>query len=197
MLKRTAAVMATACGMICLFSTTCFAQVCVVDVAKVFDNHAQFNSQLDILKQQAEEYKFSLQQRGEKLRAESEQLKNFEVGSTDYKALETKLAEASALMEVERRNKTREFVQAEAQLHFDTYVQVTQLISDYCEQRGFRVAMRFNALQMDPNAPQSIMQRVNEFVVFYNPQIDITQQIIGALGGAAAQVGQAPQSQNR
>ena len=60
MLKRTAAVMATACGMICLFSTTCFAQVCVVDVAKVFENHGQFNSQLDILKQQAEEYKLSL-----------------------------------------------------------------------------------------------------------------------------------------
>lgn len=197
MLKQTAAVLAMACGMTCLFTTASFAQVCVVDVSKVFESHPRFNAQLENLKQQAEEYKFSLQQRGEQLRAESEQLKNYEPGSPEYKDLETRLATASANLEVERRNKTREFVQAEARLHFDTYVQVTQLISNFCEQRGYRVALRFTATEMDPTNPQSIMQRVNEYVVFHRPQIDITTEIIRALG-ATPQVGdRTGQTQNR
>ena len=103
MLKQTAAVMVLACGIVLLSSNVAVAQVCVVDVAKVFESHTQFKAELDDLKRQAEEYKFSLQQRGEQLRAEAEQLKNYKVGSPEYAALETKLAQSSANLEVERR----------------------------------------------------------------------------------------------
>ena len=74
-------------------------------------------------------------------------------------------------------------------MHFDTYVKVTQLIADYCEQRGFRVALRFSNTEMDSTDPQSIMQRVNEYVVYHRPQNDITQEIIQFLGTASPQVG--------
>ena len=189
MLKRSAAFLVLTCGFVFLTSTTIHAQVCVVDVAKIFESHPQFNASLENLKQQAEEYKLSLQTRGEALRAESEQLNNFEVGSPEYNQLETKLAQASANLEVERRNKTREFVKLEAKLHFDTYQQVTGAINSYCEEKGYRAALRFSNLDVDPSNPQSIMQRVNEYVVFHQPRIDITQAIITAVGGSAAKTG--------
>ena len=198
MLKRSAAFLVLTCGMILFTATATHAQVCVVDVAKVFESHTQFNASLQNLKQQAEEYKFSLQQRGEALRAESEQLKNFEIGSPEHNQLETKLAQSSANLEVERRNKTREFVQMEAKLHFETYVQVTQAINTFCEQRGYRAALRYSNIEVDPSNPQSIMQRVNEYVVFHQPRIDITQEIISAVGGTTPQTGKlSGQSENR
>ncbi len=167
--------------------------VCVVDVAQIFKNHAGFNQQLENLKQQAEQFKYELQQRGEQLQAKSEQLKDFQIGSPEYKQLESELAQASANLEVERRSKTREFIQAEAELHFDTYVEVTRLIASLCEERGYRMALRFDSRQTDPSNADSIMQRVNEYVIFQNPRIDITAEIVSRLGGGAApQVGSRP-----
>ena len=188
MLKQTAALLSLACGMILLGTHPVQGQVCLVDVAKVFESHSGFNSSLENLKQQAEEYKFSLQQRGDALRIESEQLNSFKPGTPEYSSLESKLAQAAANLEVERRNKTREFVELEAKLHFETYVQVTKAISAYCDQRGYRVALRFSDLQVDASNPQSIMQRVNDYVVFYQPRIDITKDIINSLSGSAPRV---------
>ncbi len=173
-----------------------FAQqgVCVVDVAEVFKNHAGFNQQIENLKQQAEQFKFELQRQGEQLQARGDHLKDFQIGSPEFKQLESELAQASASLEVERRAKTREFVQFEAQLHFDTYVQVTQLISQLCEQRGYRCALRYDSLSTDANNPESIMQRVNEYVIFHQPQIDITAEIIKSLNASVPQTGNAPLS---
>ncbi len=178
-----------------LSSTSVCAQqgVCVVDVSQIFKNHAGFNQQLENLKQQAEQFKFELQKQAEQLQAKGERLKDFEIGSPEYKQLESELAQASANLEVERRAKTREFVQAEAELHFDTYVEVTKLIANLCEQRGHRMALRFDSRQTDPSNPDSIMQRVNEYVIFQNPRIDITTEIIASLNnGQAPQVGTRP-----
>jgi Skp family chaperone for outer membrane proteins len=166
--------------------------VCVVDVAEIFRNHAGFNQQIENLKQQAEQYKFELQRQGEQLQLRSERLKDFQIGSPEYKALETELAQASANLEVDRRSKTRDFVQTEAQLHFDTYVQVTQLIAQLCEQRGYRMALRFDGSSTDSANPESIMQRVNEYVIFHQPGIDITAEIIRALNADAPRVGNIP-----
>lgn len=166
--------------------------VCVVDVAEVFKNHAEFNRQIENLKQQAEQFKFELQRKGEQLQARSDGLKDFNVGSPEFKQLESELAQASAALEVERRTRTREFVQFEAQLHFDTYVQVTQLISQICEQRGYRLALRYDSLATDPTNPESIMQRVNEYVIFHQPQYDITAEIIQSLNATAPRTSNAP-----
>lgn len=196
LLKQSVAMLALTCGMLSssFFSATAVAQqnVCVVDVAKIFESHSGFNTQLENLKQQAEEYKLYLQQRGEQLRGQSEGLQQYKPGTPEYNSLETEIAQKAAALEVERKNKTREFIQAEAQLHFDTYVQVTNAIASYCEQRGYRAAIRFSKTQVDPTNASSIMQRVNEYVVFHQPQIDITDNIIQMLGGTAAQTSGRP-----
>jgi Skp family chaperone for outer membrane proteins len=198
MLKQSAAILFLACGTVLFTADVTRGQVCVVDVARVFENHAGFNAELEKLKNEADEYKYSLQQRGAQLNTESEELNNFKEGSAEYNNLESRLAQASANLEVERRNKTREFVQREAKLHFDTYVQVTHAISEYCEQKGYRVALRFSRTEMDPDNPQSIMQRVQEYVVFHQPRIDITDEIIRSLPAAATQTGSRPvETENR
>ncbi len=166
--------------------------VCVIDVAEVFQNHPRFNQQLENLKQQAEQFKYDLQQRGSQLQARSEQLKNLEIGSPQYKQIETELAQASANMEVERRGKTREFIQAEARLHFETYVEVTRLIDSLCQQRGYQLALRFDSRATDAANPESIMQRVNEQVIFHSPQHDVTAEIIAMIEKQTPQVGSVP-----
>ncbi len=197
--KRAAAILAIAGSIGCLVTTQLSAQtsVCVVDVAKVFESHPGFKAELENLKQQAEQYKFELQQRAQQLQARSEELKNYKVGSPEYKQLESELATASANLEVDRRNKTREFVETEAQLHFNTYLNVTEVIGSLCEQRGYRMALRFNSTQMSADDPASIMQTVNEYVIFHQPRVDITQDVIQTIASKSQMSSRPDQLQNR
>ena len=71
MFKRSAALLVLTCGFVISMTCTLHAQVCVVDVAKVFESDPQFNASLENLKQQAEAYKLSLQQAAEQLRVKS------------------------------------------------------------------------------------------------------------------------------
>ncbi len=84
-------------------------------------------------------------------------------------------------MEVEQRNKMRTLMQREAELHFDTYTEVNDLIAQYCDQRQIQLVLRYNSQQMDPNEPATIMQRVNGSIIYYAPDKDITQQLIAQL----------------
>jgi hypothetical protein len=71
-------------------------------------------------------------------------------------------------------------------------VEVTRLITNLCEQRGYRLALRFDSREADLANPDSIMQRVNEYVIYHKPQTDITAEIIAALNNQTPQVGTLP-----
>ena len=172
-------------------------QVCVVDIAEIFRNHTGFNQQIESLKQAAEQYKTDLERRGNELRARSEKLRDYQIGSAEYKQLEAELAQASANLDVERRAKTRDFVQFEAKLHFDTYVEVTRAIAETCEKRGYRLAIRYDGSKTDATRPEAIMQRVNENVIFHMPQYDITGEIVSSLAAAAPRTGAVEPSSQR
>jgi hypothetical protein len=69
-------------------------------------------------------------------------------------------------------------MKTEAQLHYDTYREVSQIIGQYCEQNGIEMVVRYNSQEMNKNDPSSVMQRVNGSVVYFEPQDDITQATI-------------------
>lgn len=156
-------------------------KVAIIDIGAVFKGHAQFTQALDTLRVEAEQFKTNSIQLQQQLVQKAEALKQYEQGSADFKTAESQLAQESAAMEVEQRDKMRQLMKREAQLHFDTYAQVNQLLNDYCDSQGIQLVLRFNGEPMDPANPGSIMQRVNGSIIFNQPDRDITQQIIAML----------------
>ena len=53
-------------------------------------------------------------------------------------------------MEVDQRAKMRDLLKREAQLHFDTYVEISNTISTFCEEYGIQLVLRFNSDEMNP-----------------------------------------------
>ncbi len=155
--------------------------VCVIDVATVFKNHAGFNEKLQILKNETEQFAAYLQSKVIELQAMAERLKTLDVNSPGYAQLERELAQANASLQVERSEKTRKIQQREAQIHFETYVQTTQAVANLCSQRGIRLVLQYSAIPMSLENPESIMQRVNSDIVYHKPHKDITQDIIAML----------------
>ena len=110
--------------------------------------------------------------------AKAEELNQYDKNSQDYRQRETKFAQESAEMEVGQRSKMRDLLTAEARLHFDTYNEIQQYISQYCQERGIQLVIRYDSEPIKPNDPASIMQRVNSGVVFSRAGKDITENVI-------------------
>ena len=163
--------------------TTTVAQtkVAIVDIGLIFKSHPQFAQQLALLKQEADQFKASSLEQQKALMGKAEVLKQYEPSSAEFKSAETRLAQESAAMEVDQRDKMRMLMQKEAQLHFNTYAQVNEMISKYCEADGIQLVLRFNSTKMDPKNPASVMQRVNGSVIYHNQQNDITPELVARL----------------
>lgn len=174
-----------ACLAITLFAnispTMAQTKVAIVDVGKIFKSHPKFSQELAALKQEAEQFKAASLQVQQQLVQKAEVLKQYQPGSDEFKNAETKLAQESAAMEVEQRDKMRTLMQREAQLHFNTYSEVNRLIATYCESEAIQLVLRYNSQEMDPKNPSSVMQRVNGSVVYHNQHNNITQQIIARI----------------
>lgn len=158
-------------------------KVAIVDIGLVFKSHPQFKQQLESLKQQADQFKSSSIQAQQDLVQQAEALRNYNPGSPQYNSLEAKLAQQSAAMELDQKNRMRELMELEAKLHYDTYQEINTAVAAYCQDNDIRLVLRFNGETMDPRQPATVMQRVNSSVVYHLPQTDITRFVVSKLGG--------------
>lgn len=156
-------------------------KVGIIDIGLVFKSHPTFSKKLEALKLKADQFKSSSLQRQQNLMRSAEALKQFKPGSTEYRELESRLAQQSAGMEVADKNTMRELMKEEAQLHYFTYQEINRAVSEYCEPLQIKLVLRYNSQEMDPQNPATVMQKVNSSVVFHQPQNDLTQTIIARL----------------
>ncbi len=161
-------------------------KVVLVDIGQVFKNHPVFSQQLDGLKAEADRFKEDTKRLQEQLLQEAEGLKGFNPDSIDFQQLETSLAQKSAALEVQQMNKLRTLMEREAKLHYDTYQEIKQAITIYCQERDITLVMRHNSEPMNPGQIGSIMQRVNGKVVYHRPDNEITQQIVARVAAQQA-----------
>ena len=180
-----------------LNTTSAQTQVAIVDIGEIFKGHPAFTQQLEALKQEAEQFKSSSLQLQQSLMQKAEVLKQYTPGSPEFKQNEASLAQESAAMEVDQRDKMRQLMQREAQLHFDTYAEVNKLVETYCDQHGIQLVLRFNSEQMDAKNPASIMQRVNGSIIYHDQDKDITSQVIAQLVQSKGSASLGSGAQNR
>ena len=153
-------------------------KVALVDIGLVFKNHPRFSANLAELRNQADAFKAESQKLQQQLLRKADQLNQYEKESIEYQDLEANLAKESATLEVDQRSKMRDLLKEEALLHFNTYIEVSNFISQYCQEYGIQLVLRYNSEGMERKNPKSIMQRVNGGVVYHSQAADITQPII-------------------
>lgn len=170
--------------------------VALLDLAVVFENHPAFKSRLTQLKQDADGLQASVLQQRQALVKEQENLRLlYQPGSKEFKEKEKELAVKATQLEVDSNDRMRELMIQEAQLHYSVYSEVNKLVDEYCTQFDVRLVLRFNSNAVQPDKPESVMQQVNNAVVYYNPAKDITAAIVQRVSqvrGATASPGLQP-----
>ena len=160
-------------------------KVAIVDVGAIFKQHTSFAKQLEALKAQADGFKAEALRAQQALSESAQVLQEFQPDTDDFRARQTELAQKAAALQVEQNSLMQKLMEKEAMLHFETYQQVNALISQYCDDRGIQLVLRYNNQEMDLAQPGSVMQRVNSSVIYHDPNNDITQAIVGQLGAVA------------
>lgn len=154
--------------------------VAVVDIAKVFEAHPTFKSQLDALQQQAQSADLDLESQKKDLSQQSQQLAELDPGSLDYRQLETNLARHSADLQVHVRQVKKDLLLREARQYFTTFTEIQQAVERVARKHGIGLVLRFDSRTMDPSDPQSVMQGMNRAVVLQR-NLDITGLVIEEL----------------
>lgn len=153
-------------------------QVALIDMGQVFESHPGFKAELNRLKQEADGLQSSVLQQQQALAREQEDLRTlFTPGSREFREKEKEIALKGTQAELDATDRMRQLMQAEAQLHYEIYRQVNQLIDQYCEQYGIRLVLRLSGTTVQPDQPESIMQKINSPIVYYQPNRDITAAI--------------------
>ena len=187
-IKRWVAVSFASLAITALFSINAAnaqTKVAIVDVGAIFKQHTSFAKQLEALKAQADGFKAEALRAQQALSESAQVLQEFQPDTDDFRARQTELAQKAAALQVEQNSLMQKLMEKEAMLHFETYQQVNALISQYCDDRGIQLVLRYNNQEMDLAQPGSVMQRVNSSVIYHDPNNDITQAIVGQLGAVA------------
>ncbi len=182
----------TALGVLLPQAATAQTNVAIVDLGVVFEKHAAFQDELKTLRQEAEGLQKDVMQKRQELQVKMEETTSLYTStSPEYKQREKDLALQAAQLDLDAREKVRELTVREANIHYNTYNEVSRYIEEYCVKNDIRLVMRYTGGQMNVDDPDSIMQQINGAVVFYRPEKDITNAIVKVMaatkGGVAGQ----------
>ncbi len=155
--------------------------VAVVDLGSIFDVHPQFKANMEALQQKARDLQSQLAAEQKDLGTRSKGLRELDSSSSEYRKLESELAQRLADLQVQARQHQKEVVEQEARQYYETYNELLASIQRVASTYGIGLVLRFDSRAIDPNSPQSIAMGMNRDVV-YQRSLDITPLILKDLG---------------
>ena len=151
--------------------------VAVIDVGYIFKNATRFKQAMEDIKADDEKFKQEVIAKQEAMQAGVQNLQKIPKGSTEYKILEEQLAGDQTKLRLEMARKQKERIEQEAKVYFNAYKEVEFHINKFATTYGIDLVLRFNAEDMDPAQPESVLNGINRFVV-YQRDLNITGHIL-------------------
>lgn len=153
--------------------------VAVVDVAKVFKNHAGFKQKLDAMKEELKTFQSTTTNQLKALQERARQLSNqFKPGTAAYKRAEADIATSESDIRVKAKLKQKELLEREARLYYDTYQEIRGIISQLATHYGISMVLRFDSEEIDPQDLSKMQGVLNRFVIVAQPNVDLTGAVL-------------------
>ena len=168
--------------------------VAVIDVGYIFKNHARFKAAMDKMKDEVMAAENSLKAERDRVNQMMEQLKGFNVGTPEYRKLEGEVAKAQDDFNVNAQLQKKDFMDREAQVYLQVYSEIERAVGQFARENKIAVVHRFDGEPIDSSDRNRILGGITKPIVYYDPQIDITPDILRMLNGnaVAVQPGQQP-----
>jgi len=151
--------------------------VAVIDINRVFAEHLRFKQEMDFMKKDVEDFEAYLRQQQKRVQQMTEERANFKPTAPDYKRIDLEITQLTSDVNVQTQLKRKEFLQREARIYYNVYTELTNEVADFAMRNGITLVLRYNSQKIDPEDRTSVLQGVNNSVVFHH-DLDITSFII-------------------
>jgi len=158
-------------------------QIVVIDIAKIFKGHHRFNQMMADIKKDIEDFDAYVKNETGKLKSMGEALQQYRAGSLEYKQKEEEAARLTSDLQVKVGLKKKELLEQEARVYFNVYRELEQKVAVFAQRNRITMVLRFNSDDMKEDDRNSVLQGVNRAVVYYHPQLDVTNMLLLELNG--------------
>lgn len=168
--------------------------VAVIDVGYIFKNHAGFKAAMDRMKDEVMAAENGLKSERDRINGLMEQIKGFNVGTPEYKRLEAEIAKAQGDFNVNAQLQKKDFMDREAKVYLQVYSQIEKAVEQFAREHRIAVVHRFDGEPVDNSDRNQILRGITKPIVYLEPGIDITPDILKMLNGPAVAGAQAPRT---
>ncbi len=168
--------------------------VAVIDVGYVFKNHARFKAAMDKMKDEVMAAENGLKSERDRINGLMEQIKGFNVGTPEYKKLEAEIAKAQGDFNVNAQLQKKDFMDREAKVYLQVYTEIEKAVEQFAREHRIAVVHRFDGEPVDNSDRSQILRGITKPIVYLEPGIDITPDIIKMLNGPAVAGAQQPRT---
>ncbi len=173
-------------GWVLSAASAAWAQIAVLDLRYVFDNHQRYKQQVEQLRQRVQAAEAELNKQREHLRKLVRERDKYKVDSAQYKQLDAEIARMRANVEAQFRLQQKDFLREEARIQLQIYNEIQAEVRAFAQRHRLTLVIQFNGRQPKNATPREVVRYVNRLVVYHHPGIDITQQIVQALNARVA-----------
>ena len=159
--------------------------VAVVDVGYIFKNHARFKTAMDKMRDEVMQAENGLKAERDRINGLMEQIKGFNVGTPEFKKLEAEIAKAQGDSNVTAQLQKKDFMDREAQVYNQVYQEIEKAVEQFARQHRIAAVFRFDGEPSDSSNRDSILREITQPIVYLEPGIDITPDVLKMLNGTA------------
>ncbi len=152
--------------------------IAVIDIAKIFKGHNRFNDMMLDIKKDIEDFDAYVKNETNKLKAMGEAIQQYKTGSLEYKQREEEAARLTSDLQVKVGLKKKELLEQEAKVYFQVYRELEQKVATFAQLHSITMVLRFNSDDMKEEDRNSVLQGVNRAVVYYHPNLDVTNHVL-------------------
>ena len=152
----------------------------LINMAYIFEHHPRLKEMKGELKADVERADAAVKAEQENIKKLAEKFEQFR-RSPEGKTIEEDVARRSSELKLKIAMQRKEFMLREARMYHQTYVEIGEVVKYHCEQNGIDVVLRFNAEPVDVENPESVLMKVNNQIVHYAPNLDVTGAVLSTI----------------
>ena len=156
-------------------------KVALIDMSYLFNEYDKFKDMREALKAEIQQKDAIAKQKQEQIITLTKQIKsgNFKPGSPDFEKLETQILNLQSQFQIFKKKAQRDFVLRETEIYKAVYLEVAEAVNQYATFYKYTCVIRFNRKQVsDDIDPRELVKRMNNQVIWFNKNADITDEVL-------------------
>lgn len=154
----------------------------VIDMVRVFNDCDQWKGIKDVLEKKTQQHNAEAEKRKEEITAKTQELDAYHPDKPEWAKCREDVARLRISAGVWAELQKNRFEQLQKQWVDRNYADISKIIADVAQRRGLVMVLVRDEIQADATKDynQMFAQILNRKVVYYNPIIDVTEEVMKA-----------------